>query len=554
MKFTKRVLLNALAVAFNLKNQLSYAVSESELKNFKYGKDEFTLNIIGDTGATKEATQVMNLASFDALLHLGDYDYECVPDSYFSKILSSSRKYKFFGVLGNHESVNECGETKYKKYIDLLYSQMTGSKNSGTSCVFSPKKTMWSCVYKNMRIIGLSPYISKDEKRSDQLNFLKKYLSESNEDWKICAWHYYDDYYHTGKYIENENFVSGTGESFYDYCRSHGAIIFSAHDHVYARTHVMTKFSTPKIDSYDYDSPSNIVQIREGATLDILNGVGGWEIYIERDKYKNYSHWQKKYARGDSSENAKKYGTLICKFNVGGNNKKAYCEMLRINSDPKVFDSFTIYRNDDPKNVKYDQIDSKFLKEKTAAYEKSKGNGGSGGSSNTSTSGRCGSEYGKCPNNLCCSKYGWCNSSSDHCDINKGCQPKYGICNSASGEVTKISTNGRCGSEYGKCPKDYCCSKYGWCNTTKEHCDVDHGCQAKYGSCKKYTTVTTKKSTTTKKTTTKKTTTIGYSSSGKCGKDYGKCKDSKCCSKYGWCGTDSNYCSSGCQKDFGKCW
>jgi len=91
----------------------------------------------------------MNLHSFDALLHLGDYDYECKPDSYFDKF-NSSRNYKFFGVLGNHESANECGETKYNKYISLLYNQMTNSKNSGTSCVFSPKKTMWSCVYKNM--------------------------------------------------------------------------------------------------------------------------------------------------------------------------------------------------------------------------------------------------------------------------------------------------------------------------------------------------------------------------------------------------------------------
>jgi len=90
----------------------------------------------------------MNLHSFDALLHLGDYDYKCEPDSYFSKILSSSRKYKFFGILGNHEDKSECGETKYYRYVDNIYNEM--KKNHGTSCVFSPKKTMWSCVYKNV--------------------------------------------------------------------------------------------------------------------------------------------------------------------------------------------------------------------------------------------------------------------------------------------------------------------------------------------------------------------------------------------------------------------
>ena len=29
----------------------------------------------------------------------------------------------------------------------------------------------------------------------------------------------------------------------------------------------------------------------------------------------------------------------------------------------------------------------------------------------------------------------------------------------------------------------------------------------------------------------------------RCGKDYGSCKKGYFCSKYGWCGQSSNYCS-----------
>ena len=44
-----------------------------------------------------------------------------------------------------------------------------------------------------------------------------------------------------------------------------------------------------------------------------------------------------------------------------------------------------------------------------------------------------------------------------------------------------ISSKDRCGEEYGKCDDDECCSKYGWCGETEEHCGS--GCQSEYGVC-----------------------------------------------------------------------
>ena len=41
---------------------------------------------------------------------------------------------------------------------------------------------------------------------------------------------------------------------------------------------------------------------------------------------------------------------------------------------------------------------------------------------------RCGKKYGKCDSDKCCSKYGWCGTSSDYCSISKGCQSEFGIC------------------------------------------------------------------------------------------------------------------------------
>ncbi|ORX91323.1 glycoside hydrolase/deacetylase [Basidiobolus meristosporus CBS 931.73] len=39
---------------------------------------------------------------------------------------------------------------------------------------------------------------------------------------------------------------------------------------------------------------------------------------------------------------------------------------------------------------------------------------------------QCGAQYGSCAPGLCCSQWGWCGYTSDHC--NSGCQKNYGAC------------------------------------------------------------------------------------------------------------------------------
>jgi len=174
-----------------------------------------------------------------------------------------------------------------------------------------------------------------------------------------------------------------------------------------------------------------------------------------------------------------------------------------------------------------------------SSYDKCNSNSGYS-SSSVSKDGRCGPGYGSCPSNKCCSKYGYCNTGSDHCSIDKGCQSSYGRCDSKS---SSISTNGRCGSKYGKCPSGKCCSKYGYCGTSDVHCLASNGCQSSYGNCKN------------NKSNNSKTK---ISQDGKCGNIKGInyiCPDGKCCSKEGYCGHNKNYCNEekGCQSSYGKC-
>ncbi|EMS64751.1 Agglutinin isolectin 2 [Triticum urartu] len=121
---------------------------------------------------------------------------------------------------------------------------------------------------------------------------------------------------------------------------------------------------------------------------------------------------------------------------------------------------------------------------------------------------RCGEQGSgmECPNNLCCSQYGYCGMGGDYCG--NGCQN--GAC----------YTSKRCGSQAGGklCPNNLCCSQWGYCGLGSEFCGV--GCQN--GAC---------------------------STDKPCGKNAGgrACTNNYCCSQWGSCGIGPAYCGAGCQ-------
>ncbi|CAG8814262.1 29321_t:CDS:2, partial [Racocetra persica] len=82
-----------------------------------------------------------------------------------------------------------------------------------------------------------------------------------------------------------------------------------------------------------------------------------------------------------------------------------------------------------------------------------------------SVDGSCGPDsYTRCPDNYCCSQWGYCGNTPDFCDLDQGCQPDYGICG-------QISNDGTCGPDWG------------YCGSTSEFCDPNQGCQSGYGFC-----------------------------------------------------------------------
>ncbi|OCK77775.1 carbohydrate-binding module family 18 protein, partial [Lepidopterella palustris CBS 459.81] len=114
------------------------------------------------------------------------------------------------------------------------------------------------------------------------------------------------------------------------------------------------------------------------------------------------------------------------------------------------------------------------------------------------------------------------------------------------------STNGQCGGTTGQtCAGSSfgnCCSSYGWCGSSSVYCDVAQGCQGGFGDCTTPSSVST---------AAQPTSTVIISPDGTCGGTNGySCLGSvhgDCCSAYGYCGSTSLYCDSGCQGAFGIC-
>ncbi|KAK3290235.1 uncharacterized protein B0H64DRAFT_61088 [Chaetomium fimeti] len=138
----------------------------------------------------------------------------------------------------------------------------------------------------------------------------------------------------------------------------------------------------------------------------------------------------------------------------------------------------------------------------------------------------------------------------------------------------------QCGAEFGRCPGDLCCSSYGFCGDSVDHCHPLFDCQAQYGTCgwprvvptttARPTTsstpvppTTTPSSTSVRPPTTSTSVTIpvptgdlDVTQDGMCGNNtmcIGNPNFGPCCSQFFWCGSSLEFCGAGCQSDFGAC-
>ena len=128
-----------------------------------------------------------------------------------------------------------------------------------------------------------------------------------------------------------------TGWGVYEESRKAGAIVATAHEHLYSRTHLMSHFEKTEVAS-----TSNTLVIREdesgthadeGRSFAFVSGLGGKNIRAQK---RNDHWWASIYS---SSQNARS-GALFGVFNYNGNEREAHFYFKDIGG--RIPDQFTV--------------------------------------------------------------------------------------------------------------------------------------------------------------------------------------------------------------------
>ncbi|MFB0515114.1 MAG: metallophosphoesterase [Candidatus Neomarinimicrobiota bacterium] len=281
----------------------------------------FKVAFIGDQGLGEAPRAVLELIRSEgtqAVVHLGDIDYEDDPaawDAMINDVLGSD--FPYFTCIGNHDKKMWSGPGGYQQYIKDRFTRLGIAWNGDLGVKSSFK-------YKGLFIMLLAP----GELDSNHAEYIKAKLVEDPSIWSICGWHKNMTDMQLGHKSDD------TGWGVYEESRKGGAIIATAHEHSYQRTHLLSDVMNKTVASR-----SDTLVIDKGHSFVFVSGLGGKSI---RDQERTGDWWASAYT---SDQNAN-YGALFGEFNVNGQANLARFYFKDI--DGVVADSFWIQSRVEP--------------------------------------------------------------------------------------------------------------------------------------------------------------------------------------------------------------
>jgi hypothetical protein len=295
---------------------------------------DFKVAFIGDQGLGPNAVAVLNLIKAEgaqAVMHSGDLEYTDNPAAWESQINSVlGANFPYFVAIGNHDELAWAAADGYQQRLESRFNRV-GISWSGRLGVRS------SFHYKGVFFVITAPGITSgfDDGGSDL--YIRDQLAADNSVWSVCSWHKDMRLMQIGL-KEDE-----TGWGVYEEARKGGAIIATAHEHSYSRTHLLSSMFNQTVAS-----TSNTLNITKGNSFAFVSGLGGQSV---RPQSLTGAWWASEYAStclaGDSvcQPNASP-GALFAVFNVDGQPNKAVFYFKDING--KVVDKFTVVSNVEP--------------------------------------------------------------------------------------------------------------------------------------------------------------------------------------------------------------
>lgn len=272
----------------------------------------FKVAFLGDQGLGSKSEAVLNLVKTEGanlLMIPGDFDYKDDPDAWDSMLQKTVGDLPTLAAMGNHD------EDAWDGYNAKLQARLTKMPKAKCEGEIGVKQ---KCVYE-----GIVFAITAMGMRGDgHAQFIDETFTKTPALFKVCVWHYNQTTMQVGDKDDQ------AGWDGYETCRKHGAMIITAHEHSYSRTHLMSGMQTPTVAS----TGSNLV-LEPGKSYVTVTGLGGKSI---RGQARSDQWWAKIYT---SDQNAKS-GALFCTFHVDGNPRKAKCSFK--NTAGEVVDDYTV--------------------------------------------------------------------------------------------------------------------------------------------------------------------------------------------------------------------
>ena len=298
----------------------------------------FKIALFGDQGLQGEkgnnpdaVLQLVKAEGAQAVIHLGDFDYEDSPRRWERQINRTlGADFPYFAVMGNHDIAEWCDSllvfdgygSRIRKRLERLRIAYNGS--AGVQYSFTYRGVFFVLVSPGDEVECQPPPMAHHE-------FVRSELAANGAMWSIAGWHRNQTLMQTGGKRDD------TGWEVYEEARKAGAIIATGHEHVYSRTHLLSNISSPFVAS-----ASDVLPVEAGKTFVFVSGAGGRSM---REQRRAAPWWARVYAKrclaaDRSCVAGSAPGVLFATFHVDGQPNKALFYFKTI--DGKVLDRFTV--------------------------------------------------------------------------------------------------------------------------------------------------------------------------------------------------------------------
>jgi hypothetical protein len=233
---------------------------------------ELKIAFLGDQGLSASARAVLELIrdeGADAVVHAGDFDYLYDPaawDAQIDAILGAD--FPYFASAGNHDKAAFLGPGGYQERLEARLDRLLVGWEGDLGI-------QSSLVWQGIRIVLTAPDEFGEGDGFHDL-YIRDRLAGDASLWRISAWH------RNMRLMQVGGKDDDTGWGVYEESRRGGAIVATAHEHSYSRTHLLSHVQTQSVASTSdtlvlaADDPGTPQD--EGRGFVFVSGLGGRSI------------------------------------------------------------------------------------------------------------------------------------------------------------------------------------------------------------------------------------------------------------------------------------